>query len=60
MKLVTLISCLVIYSLSYGNISPTSNFQFDNKVNIYLDSIIKYKQAYPKKALEFGLIQKKI
>lgn len=54
MKLVIIFYCIVISSLSYSNIIQTSNFQFDNKLNSSLDSIIKYKQINSKKALEFA------
>ena len=54
MKLVKLIYCIVISSLSYSNILSSSIFQLDTTVNSPIDSIIKYKQTYPKKALEFG------
>lgn len=55
MKLVIIFYCIVISSLSYSNIIQTSNFQFDNKLNSSLDSIIKYKQINSKKALDFAL-----
>ena len=54
MKLVIIFYWIVISSLSYSNIIQTSNFQFDNKLNSSLDSIIKYKQINSKKALEFA------
>ena len=54
MKFVRLIYCIVIPSLSYSNILSSSIFQLDTKLNSPIDSIIKYKQTYPKKALEFG------
>ena len=54
MKFVRLIYCIVIPSLSYSNILSSSIFQLDTIVNSPIDSIIKYKQTYPKKALEFG------
>ena len=54
MKLVILIYYIVISSLSYSNILSSSISQLDNIVNNPIDSIIKYKQTYPKKALEFG------
>lgn len=54
MKLVIIFYCIVVSSLSYSNIIQTSNFQFDNKLNSSLDSIIKYKQINSKKALEFA------
>jgi tetratricopeptide (TPR) repeat protein len=54
MKLVILIYYIVISSLSYSNILSSSISQLNNIVNNPIDSIIKYKQTYPKKALEFG------
>ena len=54
MKLVKLIYCIVISSFTYSNILSSSIFQLDTIVNSPIDSIIKYKQTYPKKALEFG------
>ena len=54
MKLVRFISCLVIYSLSHVNILAFSSLQLDIKDYSSIDSIRKYKQTYPKKALEFG------
>ena len=54
MKLVIIFYYIVVSILSYSNIIQTSNFQFDNKLNSYLDSIIKYKQINSKKALEFA------
>jgi len=58
MKFVRLIYCIVIPSLSYSNILSSSIFQLDAKLNSPIDSIIKYKQTYPKKALEFGFDSK--
>lgn len=54
MKLVIIFYYIVVSILSYSNIIQTSNFQFDNKLNSSLDSIIKYKQINSKKALEFA------
>jgi tetratricopeptide (TPR) repeat protein len=54
MKLVRLVSCLVIYSLSHVNILAFSSLQLDIKDYSSIDSIRMYKQTYPKKALEFG------
>ena len=54
MKLVKLICCISIFSLSYSNILSSSTFQLDTKDYSSIDSIVKYKQTYPKKALAFG------
>ena len=54
MKLVIIFYYIVVSILPYSNIIQTSNFQFDNKLNSSLDSIIKYKQINSKKALEFA------
>ena len=54
MKLVKLIWCISIFSLSYSNILSSSTFQLDTKDYSSIDSIVKYKQTYPKKALAFG------
>lgn len=54
MKLVKLICCISIFSLSYSNILSSSTFQLDTKDYSSIDSIRKYKQTYPKKALAFG------
>ena len=54
MKLVKLICCVSIFSLSYSNILSSSTFQLDTKDYSSIDSIVKYKQKYPKKALAFG------
>ena len=54
MKLVILVYYIVVSSLSYSNILSYSIFQLDTSVNNPIDSIIKYKQTYPKRALEFG------
>jgi len=54
MKLVKLICCISIFSLSYSNILSSSSFQLDTKDYSSIDSIVKYKQTYPKKALAFG------
>jgi len=43
--------------LSHVNILAFSSLQLDIKDYSSIDSIRKYKQTYPKKALEFGLIQ---
>ena len=54
MKFERFISCLVIYSLSHVNILAFSSLQLNIKDYSSIDSIVKYKQTYPKKALEFG------
>ena len=54
MRLVKLIYCISIFSLSYSNILSSSTFQLDTKDYSSIDSIRKYKQTYPKKALAFG------
>ena len=54
MRLVKLICCISIFSLSYSNILSSSTFQLDTKDYSSIDSIVKYKQTYPKKALAFG------
>ena len=54
MKLVKLICCISIFSLSYSNILSSSTFQLDTIDYSSIDSIVKYKQTYPKKALAFG------
>ena len=54
MKLVILIYCIAISSLSYSNILSNSIFQLDTKDYSSIDSIIKYKETYPKRALEYG------
>jgi len=54
MKLVKLICCISIFSLSYSNILSSSTFQLYTKDYSSIDSIVKYKQTYPKKALAFG------
>ena len=54
MKLVYLIYYVAISSLSYSNILSNSIFELDTKDYSSIDSIVKYKQTYPKKALEFG------
>ena len=54
MRLVKLIYCISIFSLSYSNILSSSTFQLDTKDYSSIDSIVKYKQTYPKKALAFG------
>ena len=54
MKLVKLICCISLFSISYSNILSSSTFQLDTKDYSSIDSIVKYKQTYPKKALAFG------
>jgi DNA-binding CsgD family transcriptional regulator len=54
MKLVKLICSISIFSLSYSNILLSSTFQLDSIDYSSIDSIVKYKQTYPKKALAFG------
>lgn len=54
MKLLKFICCISIFSLSYSNILSSSTFQLDSKDYSSIDSIVKYKQTYPKKALAFG------
>ena len=53
MKLIGIIYCIAISSLSYSNIF-VSSFQLDAVDYSSIDSIIKYKQTNSKKALKFA------